>query len=223
MTLLMTVGLALTIAGTTNGQVKLSAIVEGKSAGEASLTQRVMPDGSKRVQILLELKGSDGRTVKVVSDSTYDPQGAPRRKFLETTQDRSPKRRTLVVTFDSEGAKVVEEVDGKRTIKSVPLVKTAPRENPSEFWFLRDTPQPGARVRYYRFDMDEQAWVLSNTRYVGPKTFLFGKQRVTVHEVVDDRVTALLDDQGLPYRLELPGVVFERKLGGEALPGSPPA
>jgi hypothetical protein len=202
---------AVLIATLAAPQTKLQVIVSGRLTGEASFSQKIMPDGSKLVQLTFELRAPDGRTVHVRSESLYDSKGASIRKFLESASDKPRLRRQIVATFDSEGANVVEEISGKRKTQKVALVKAAPRENMSEFWFIRDKPKPGDSVKFYRFDMDGLSWMLSTIKYVGQKYVKLGKGTVLAHQVVqDDEVTAYLDNAGLPIVLEKPGVRFER-------------
>ncbi len=193
-----------------SGQVKLTLQMPGWPPGSASFSQKVLPDGSKLVQLNLEMKDPAGRSVRVRSESSYDSKGSPIRKFLESIVDKPRDRRQVVVTFDEEGAHVVEEKGGKRTTKHLPLAKAAPRENPSEFWFLRDRPKPGAKAQYYRFDIDSMSWVLTTTTYVGPKTVAVGRSKLSGHLIQDDRAQVVLDDKGLPLRMEVGNAVFTR-------------
>ncbi len=193
-----------------SAQVKLAVFVGGKRSGEASYSHKSMPDGGKLVQLTMNLRGPDGKTASVRSETRYDAKGIATRMFHESIADKGRSRRLVTVTFDDDAAIAVEEVGGKRQTKRVPVVRTAPLANPSQFWFLRDRPNKGERVRYYRFDVGTLSWELSLAAYAGPKDVAIGSAKYAGHEVQEERNVSIVDDRGLPIRLDIGGVRLER-------------
>jgi hypothetical protein len=114
------------------------------------------------------------------------------------------------VTFDKKTANVIEEKDGVRTMKAVPLVASAPVESKSEWWFLRDTPKLGDVDKYYHFNISSLEWSLRTTTYGGLKSITIGGKKVQAHELKQSEGTAYVDAQGLPYRLLIGQIQLER-------------
>lgn len=204
--------LALLVPVAAVAQVKMSVSIDGKPAGTASLTQKQSADGSKSVDVKMDLvSGKQKLTIR--SQNSYDKKGNPIRKFMDSNIPGGALQKQLIVTFDGHGANVVQIDGGKRTTRQIPLVDSAPRANPSEFWFVRDQPKPGDQLKSYVFNMDKLAWELQTTTYKGKKTIKVNGNSVTAHETetTGERVTkAFLDDQGLPYLIELGGVTLKR-------------
>jgi hypothetical protein len=202
---------ALTLAaGLLQAQVRLYVTLGGKRVGQAVASQKILPDGSKLVQLSMNLAGPGGSTVTLRQESTYSPKGAPIRKFHESLKSSPRERRQVTVTFGKGGAQVVEEVGGKRNLTNVPLVASAPIEANSEFWFIRDKPKPGATDKYYHFNVSKMEWELLTTTYGGVKTILIGGKKVKAHEVKSSQGVAYVDDKGLPYQLQLGQIKLER-------------
>lgn len=194
-------------------QCRLYVLIQGQRAGQAVASHKIMPDGSKLVQLSMQIAGPGGNTVTLRSESTYSAKGSPLRMFHESLTTNPRTRRTVTVTFSARGATAVEEVGGKRTTKEVPLVPGAPYESKSEFWFLRDTPKVGAVDKRYRFNVSSLTWELTSTTYVGPKTYKLGAKNVLGHEIQSTQGLAIVDAKGLPYRLELGQIRLERVPG----------
>lgn len=199
-------GLVLSVAP---AQVKLRVFLGGKPVGNASLTQRLGPDGSKSVQLSMELTSGD---VKVLlrSESSYASNGMPIRKFQETSVPSQKYRRTRIVTFDSKGANLVADLNGTRTTKQIPLDSKANRADMSEFWFLRDKPKKGDRVAAYTFDMENLVWSLVETTYEGQVDLMVSGKKVRAHQTKTTHGAAFFDASGEPLRLELPNGAMER-------------
>ena len=197
--------LALCAAALSAAQTRMSISANGHPAGYATLSQRLQPDGVKVVELRLELTAQK-TTVKIVSEARYDAKGMPLRKFQQTTVVGSPQTKQVVATFTKDGANVVQLDGEKRTVKDVSLASTAPRLNPSEFWFIRDTPKQGQVEETYQFSPDSLEWELVHTEYRGKKMLKIEGHTVTVHEVYSKRgdrdTTSYLDDQGLPVLID---------------------
>jgi hypothetical protein len=194
-------------------QVKLNVTLEGRPMGTANLSQKLLADGSKQVEVKMTME-SGGRGVELRTFSSYDSKGVPTRKFHEMRLPGTKTRRQVTVTFDGNGANVVIEEDAERSTRHVSLVEKAPRENLSEFWFLRDKPKPGQAMRIYSFDMDKLAWELLTVTYVGKKSITVGGRKVDAHEIASERgtakVSAFVDDAGFPLLLQEGRMRMER-------------
>lgn len=192
------------------GQVKLQITMQGASSGSSTYTHKLLPEGTKLVQLSVDLEAVGGRKVTVKAESTYGSKGEPLRVFHVTTSEGPRMRRQVVVTFDEKGAHAVEEVNGVRKVHNVELAPTAPSLNPSQFWFLRDTPKVGDSVQYFRFDVNELRWRLATTEYRGTESIQWNGKALKAHLVVEGDSKAWLDDKGLPYRMDVSGVKMER-------------
>lgn len=191
------------------GQTKYLVWVGGKKAGMATLLQKVLPDGSKSVQLSMSLQlGASAATLR--SESTYDAKGVPVRKFQETSVPSQKTRRTLIVTFDAKGANAVIDLNGKRSTKQIPLPETAERADVTEFWFIRDKPKVGTTAKAYHFDLETMSWELVATTYAGVVELTIGGKKVKANKTSSDEGVAFLDDAGLPLRLELTNAALER-------------
>lgn len=206
-------GLALGLLGLWGvalGQAKYTIKLNGKPVGTASLTQSLLPSGEKRVQLSLEMTAPGGKAVKVRSDTRYDAKGRATRQFIETIGVQPPSRRQVTATFTKDGANAVLDDDGVRSVKDVPLPYTAPRDDASQFWFMREQPKAGATVKAYRFDADGLKWELTTTSYIGPTTVKLGGKSIKGFLVRDSRSNTVVDEKGLPLRIETGSAVFER-------------
>lgn len=189
--------------------VKMTVYLSGRVAGSATVLQKVGADGSKSVQLSMELK-NETVTINLRQESSYDKTGRPIRKFQETHNVTQKTRKTVVVTFDAVGANAVVDEGGKRTVKKIPLPDTAVREDLSEFWFLRDQPKPGAVVKANTVNLETLTWELVTTTYKGTQEITIAGRKVKAHRTESERGVAFIDDKGLPLRLELPNGAIER-------------
>jgi hypothetical protein len=194
-------------------QVKLALTIGGKKAGTASLSQKLNADGSKLVELHIDMLAG-GQKARLTSQSSYDAKGNPTRKFLQAIVPGGKVQRQTVVTFDAEGANVVVLTGDARQTKKVPLVETAPRALASEFWFVRDKPKPGDKAKGYGFNADTLAWDLVETTYLGLRTVNVGGKKISAHMLESDqggrRVFSFLDDKGLPWLIDDGRIKMER-------------
>ncbi|MEQ1821041.1 MAG: hypothetical protein ABL949_00870 [Fimbriimonadaceae bacterium] len=190
-------------------QVKMQVFVEGKLIGTATVTQKLRQDGSKQVQMSMEVKnGAD--PVVLRSESIYLPSGAPLRKYQEVSVPAQKMRRTTIVEFSAKGAKVVVDLNGTRSTKEIPLAANLNREDKSEFWFVRDKPKTGATVSSYTFSVETLTWEAVKTSYEGDEEITVGGKKVMAHKTVTARGAAYVDDAGLPLKLDLGNGAMER-------------
>lgn len=189
--------------------VKMAVYLSGRIAGSATVLQKIGADGSKSVQLSMELK-NETVAINLRQESSYDKNGRPIRKFQETHNVTQKTRKTVVVTFDAVGANAVVDEGGKRTVKKIPLPETAVREDLSEFWFLRDQPKPGTVVKANTVNLETLTWELVTTTYKGTQEITIAGRKVKAHRTESERGVAFIDDKGLPLRLELPNGAIER-------------
>lgn len=201
---------AIAVSSLAAAQAKYTIKVNGKAVGTASLTQTLLPSGEKVVQSRVEMASGANSKVFVTGNSRYDSRGNPLRQFIETITVGPASRRQVTATFDAAGARAVVDESGVRKVVEVPLVDTAPRADPTQFWALRSPPKPGTRVQFYRFDPVLLKWNLTTAIYVGWKEVALGKAKIRVHVINDDRAVTWVDEKGLPVRIELDGSVMER-------------
>jgi hypothetical protein len=204
-------GLAMLVvaAALAPAQHRYAVKVGGQQVGTATLTQKILDGGTKLVQLSMELQ-MQGNTVAITTESRYDAKGAPVRKFQLTTIPSQRMRRQLVATFNAEGAQVVEEMNGARKTIHRPLVSNAPRENPSEFWFIRDLPKAGDEITLYNFNLDEMRWDVEKVSYKGLQTITHGGKKVRAHRTQSSLGDSYFDERGALLRLETERMVLER-------------
>lgn len=204
-------GLAALVA-IASAQVQLTIRANGAVMGDASTSQRLLPDGQKRVEMRMTLK-SGAQEVTIRTQNLYAADGSPVRKVTERIGP-GDARVTTVATFDEEGARVVINDRSNRKTRQVTLAKTANRKRTSEFWWIRDVPKPGDTVTAYDFNMDTLEWELTDTTYVGIELVKVGGKSISAHRVVLNRAgkkaTTFLDDQGQPIRIQMEGLSMER-------------
>lgn len=205
-----TIPIGLMIATVAHGQVKMVVLVEGRRAGIATLAQRLNEKGAKVVDMTIEIKSGDDH-VKIESERIYDPNGAPTRMFQQVTvSGKDHSHNETIVTFDEDGANVVIDDDSDRTTKHIPLLASNPRDDPSEYWFVRDQPIVGETVVSYHFNIDTLVWEQVTTIYKGMRPVTTDGRREIANVVTSEQGSAYLDINGLPLRLELPNSAMER-------------
>ncbi len=198
------------MASLAHGQVKMAVLIGGKKAGTASLSQKVTDKGGKVVDMVLMIQSGDDN-VHIESQWMYDPKGAPLRMFQQVVvSGKDHNRHEAIVTFDDDGANVVLDDDGDRSTKHIPLLSSNPREDASEFWFVRDQPIVGETVTAYRFNIDTLVWEQVTSVYRGMRPVTTDGRRELANVITSEQGSAYLDINGLPLRLELQNSAMER-------------
>ena len=186
---------------------------DGQRVGDATLTQTLREDGAKVVEMQMTLRAPDGRTVNTSTKSVYSVTGKPVRREQSTRLDVPRYERSVTASFHDSGANVVVVQDGKRAVRNVPLVRAAPLDNPSEFWFLRDRPRVGLSVVSYQLNLESLEWEPVRTTYHGLLRTTWGGQPVEAHRVESEKGVAFLSDDGTPLVIEAPPYRLERTEG----------
>jgi hypothetical protein len=189
--------------------IEFALFVEQRQIGKARFSQRRLADGGKMLDIRLELA-----TSVVLQKSQYDSRGRAVRKSVDQRVDGS-KVRSVLVTFNDEDARITSEANGERTVQVVSFIEVAKKNNPAEFWFLRDKPTVGQIERSVVFSIEKLAWEQAETTYTG-KVALPNSPRTMAHKTVlkvgDRTVTSYLDDNGNPlYVADSAGIRWERR------------
>jgi hypothetical protein len=206
-----TLPIGLIMATFAHGQVKMVVLVGGHRAGIATLSQRLTEKGGKIVNMTLKITSGDD-DVTIESERVYDPKGAPVRMLQQVTvSGKEHSHRETIVTFDEDGANVVLDGDDDRTTKHIPLLSSNPRDDPSEYWFVRDQPVVGETVSSYHFNIDTLVWEQVTTVYKGMRPVTTDGRREIANVVTSEQGSAFLDIDGLPLRLELPDSAMERQ------------
>jgi len=204
--------LSFLLSAIASAQVKMSVEMSGHPVGTASLTQAIKADGSKSVELRMDLI-SGGQKLTLRSQNTYERTGLPIRKFMESIVPGGKMQKQVIASFDKDGANLVILDGGQRQTKKIALTENAPRANGSEFWLIRDKPKVGDKVDSYVFNMDTMAWDLQSVVYKGQKTIQIGGKPVKVHEIETTgprKATAYLDDKGLPWLIEAGATTMRR-------------
>ncbi len=193
---------------TAGPDVRLTAKGPGGLTGQADLTARLLPEtGGKYVRLSMKLRYENGRSVDVLTESTYDRLGAPVRMLQSTVIDG--QRTAVTAVFDAKGATLMRSATPGKD-RRVDLPEGATAAAPHEFWFFRDRPAPGTKATFWQFSLGDAKWVETPVVYEGPRALVIGTKQVRGHAVKVGSATAFLDDRGLPHRLEAGSVVLER-------------
>ncbi len=74
--------------------------------------------------------------------------------------------------------------------------------DPSVFWFVRDTPKRGERIKSWTYQPISGQWVERVVTYHGQVDVKHHEETIKAHRVtVGDEVTMYLDDKGMPWRV----------------------
>lgn len=180
--------------------------LEGGGVGNARLTQTVRAEGGKTVRLVASLRRGNA-TVEIRSESVFDATGSPVRKVQGYgPPGRAPQHETIV-TFDAAGANAVVRERGVPKASKIPLVAKLSRANAAETWFVAIRPKPGDVARAWTFDPDALEWGPTETIYVGPTK---GGHLLRIVRR-DKKSEAVVDDAGLPVRLEEGAMKLERR------------
>lgn len=190
-------------------QIQMAVNQGGNRVGTARFTQKLLPDGGKLVQISMELAVGE-RKATVRQETRYNEKGEAVRMFQETIGGRPGTSRRIVASLSATGADLVVEQGGNRTTHRVPLASGAPRDNKSEFWFVRDRPKPGDVAEFYTFDLGTLEWRIRRIRYVRAAQARLSDRSVPAHELSVEEGRVLVDEDGLPIRLEMGGLTLVR-------------
>jgi hypothetical protein len=194
-------------------QVRLVIEIAGAKAGYATISQKLLPDGVKQVEMKMELRKGEEKT-RVVSQSSFAKDGSPQRKFQETFDGQGRSTGQVVVSFDEEGAQVVTILDGERTVIKRPLVATGNRKNVAEFWFIQAKPTAGALSNAFLFDLNALAWDLTTTKYLGVQPLSFDGLKFSAHALTMEKGSSVtkvwVDDDGLPILIDQGRVKMKR-------------
>ena len=93
----------------------------------------------------------------------------------------------------------------------VPLVRTAPLANSSEFWFVRGKPSVGASVQSYTLDLETLVWEPTRTTYVGPAPVVVQGVSHQAHRIDSRQGSVWVDDAGMPLVIEGSQFRIERR------------
>jgi len=191
-----------TLAG---AQVRLVIEVAGARVGYATVSQKLMPDGTKQVEMKMELRRENERT-RVVTQSSYAADGSPLRKFQETFDAQGRSASQVVVSFDEGGAQVVSNDAGERKVINRPLTATGNRKNVAELWFIKQKPAKNAKANAFLFDLTNLTWDLTTTTYLGQVPLSFDGLKFNAHALTIEKgphpTRVWVDDDGLPILIE---------------------
>lgn len=185
----------------------VTLIGRGDSIANAKLTvtRTVLADGGFVVSTNLVMTPLVGQASVVREERTYDGLATPLRGLYDVT---GSEHRRSVVQFSQESAELT--VDGG----------TPQQYNPKELgvdvvrdalWFWRVVPRPGESTTYERFSFTLPGWKSETVKFVQVETIKVGGVNVKVHRVETGTAIAHLDDRGLPVRLVVGTIMFERQ------------
>lgn len=193
-------------------QVQYVAYQDGKRVGDVVSTFKVDDEGKKTTDTRFTMSSGNLKITLVITAIT-DPTGAPVRRIQKLTLgDQAPV--TTVIDFKADRATTVIDQKGHRMVQNHMAPTGASLKDPSEFWFVRDRPAPGATVKFTGFNSDTHRWDQVESTYLGKRTITIGDVKYDGFEirvmrngkpgtvVVNDKgeIIQLIDTSGL--RLE---------------------
>lgn len=191
------------------GEVVMSIKTDIGVSGKATMTNKIQPDGRKYVRLSMLLKQADGKSVSVMQESYYEKDGTPIRILQVTNMADSGTRQSVTVTFDSKGAHVSADAGGK-TLKNTFALPSGSIKCFTEFWFIRDKPNPGDIGTIQRFDISNQRWLTLKFQYHGKREVEIDGKKVSAHLVTFGDSRAYLDDAGDPWLVQGPDMTMTR-------------
>lgn len=192
------------------GEVTLD-VVAGGLKGKATLVNKLLPNGSKYVRLGMVLEDEAKKSVSVLQESTYDATGLPIRHLQVTNLQGGEAKQSVVVTFDSAGANIKVEQDGKAVNDALAFPSGMKVTATPEFWFIRDQVAAGGKTTYQRFDLGTRSWQETVCTYHGKRNLKWAGKTVSANYVTIGTAKAWLDDVGDPYLIETPGGSMTRK------------
>lgn len=196
------------------GQAKLIVKINGKPAGQVTVSARIAATGEKIDEISgYTLAGKTRTDIRVLS--SFDAKGVPKRKFFASNVAGTSERHQMVATFDGAGARVQFLPAGDGAAQALPFPTDLTAIQVSEFWFIRDHPKPGTTVTSAVFEFDAGGkWTKQVATYVGDVAVSVAGKQVRAHKVTatlgDRSIVEYLDDAGLPYKIVQGTLVYER-------------
>lgn len=188
--------------------------LNGTKAGEAKLVQEIRDDGMKSTVLDVRFETPDGRRIETHTEGTYDVEGRPVRRSQRTQLSEPWTVRLVTATFMEGSANVVVFENNRRTVKNIPLVRTAPMNDPMEQWFPGSIPTPGTAVKSYVLNLETLAWDLVTTTFRGPEELMLDGKKREAYKVETDKGTVLVDGDGLPWIVEASPLKLVRRTGG---------
>lgn len=187
-----------TALGQGSGQARYRVTLAGKLVGSARLSQRINTEGSKQIELVMELSiGPEATTIR--SQSWYDTRGFPMRKVLDIGPKGKAVARSVIASFDPKGASIVVRDHGvQKTPVRASLASNAPWGDPSEFWVLRDKPKAGTKLELLQLNLDTLQWERAEVTYRGKTK---DGHRLS-HKRGLRSTESVLDENGLPIRIE---------------------
>ena len=196
-------------------KVKLDAFFGESPYGFAEVDQRILPDGTKHIQMTMQLQPPEAEFVRVRTESLFDPDGKPLRKIFETSRAGGKDRRMFIATFEPGKAMLAKSGVTDASSVEVTIEKNLNIANSAEFWFVKAPPAEGAKSSFYNFLPAEGAWRLTIMEYLGPGEATFMKKVYKGHRIrttySGTKAETLVDNQGLPILMEAGAIKFVRK------------
>lgn len=191
---------AILVGVSSSPTVKMSITLGGKNVGTAWITEKLTEDGGKRSQTKLIL-ANNGLKSTFIDEVEYDKEGYPVRKYVRRQGPDGQEMR--IATFGDRLAEVVTEMNGKRSTQTVKAPEGCETRAASEFWFIKNQPRVGQTDVYYRFDMDQLAWIETKVKYEGMRDLELGGQIMRTHCVtLAGMAKTWLNDLGRPLKVE---------------------
>ncbi len=182
-----------------HAQTQLRILQGEKPVGNVVYSQKIDDEGRKTVNTRMVF-GTGPSSIATVITITMDAFGNPTRKIQEMMIGTT--RTKTLADFTSLGVKVVSEVKGERKVSNFPTPAGLTSSDPTQFWFLRDRPSPGTRVKFADFNLTLQKWETVETTYVGKQSVTIGDVTYKGHGLSVRRgkevANLVVDEKGIP-------------------------
>jgi hypothetical protein len=203
------VALVSALAASQTDKVTMNAFIQGKPAGEATITRAFTRSGETTRTAMTLTQMGQKLTIDIVS--TSNRSGLPLKKITKITAQGNTI--TISTTFGPKGATVVQTPPG--VTKTFPMVTKTTRTDVTDLWFVRVKPHVGQVAKYQSFEPVQRKWMDVTTTYVGRSTVDVNGKKVPAHLLKQKRegldATIYVDDKGMPIKTEEPALTLIRK------------
>lgn len=175
---------------------------DGATRGQASISYELKANGELELSQTREVD-LNGTEVVVTDVATYNAEGVPVKR--EMTQEAMGQQAEILFRYKRSEVEATISSGGQEQSQTFTMKGSGSMANPAVFWFVRDIPEPGAKVESVSFDVQSGEFREVTTVYVGVEAIEYDGKQVDAHKITlnGDEVILWTDDQGLPYRVEL--------------------
>jgi hypothetical protein len=188
----------------TDQTAKLIGRIDGHEVGSATYARKLLPDKSweETLTSKMEVPGASLESDFKIHFSADGHAISEEDKEMEGDSVKEDS----TVKFENGLATVTNKLTG--TSKTFNAPSDPSWIDPSDSWFVKTKPKIGDKAVASSFSIEE-GWRTTTVTYLSDKPFKLGDQTIQGHELrhenPKDSHVEIVDDQGLPLEIEVPG------------------